>query len=95
MTTIQKVTQEEMIKKFSELAQNSLGTQLTSEHIAIVSERKPSKIKAVDAGDLVNELKAIGLNIPTLEDIAIVSVADMNQQNQNKSQQKTTSKFKR
>lgn len=81
MTTIRTVTQEELSKKFSEFSKAVLGTSLQQSDVAIVSERKPSKISVIESKDLLSTLKERGFTIPTsMEDVAVISVLGSNAQ---------------
>lgn len=71
MTTIRQVTQEDFIK----IATQALGFQIKQEHIAIVSDREPARISAVDGNNFLEMVKEKGFILPSgPEDIAIVSV---------------------
>ncbi len=71
MTTIRQVTQEDFIK----IATQALGFEIKQEHIAIVSDREPTKISAVDNNNFLEMVKEKGFLLPNgPEDIAIVSV---------------------
>lgn len=82
MTTIQKVTQEEFKQKFANLAKNVLGCELNPSHVAVISERQPSKIAVVESSNFLSALKERGFQIPTsMEDVAVVSVVGTTQRN--------------
>lgn len=82
MTTIQKVTHEEFQQKFSNLAKNILGSNLNASHVAVVSDRVPSKIAVVESSNFLKELQERGFKIPeSMEDIAVVSVVGTTQKN--------------
>lgn len=75
MNTIRTVTQEEMKNKFANFAKSVLGTSLNESHVAIVSDRTPSKISVIEHTDFLSVLKEKGFSIPKdMEDIAVVSV---------------------
>lgn len=83
MTTIRTVTQEELKQKFAEFSKGVLGTSLKQSDIAIVSERKPSKISVIESKGLLSTLKEKGFMIPeSMEDVAVISVLNSNPQKQ-------------
>lgn len=80
-TKIQTVNQEELKQKFADFSKAILGRAVEQSDIAIVSERKPSKISVIDSKDFLDILKTKGFSIPeSMEDVAVVSVIS----NQNK-----------
>lgn len=82
MTTIRTVTQEEMKQKFNDFSQNILGTKLDKTHVAVISDRTPSKISVIENSDFLSILKEKGFAIPeSMEDIAVVSVVGTTQKN--------------
>lgn len=90
MTTIRTVTQEELKQKFTEFSKSVLGTSLQQSDIAVVSERKPSKISVIESTNLLSTLKERGFTIPeSMEDVAVISVLGSNLQ------KKTGKKLKR
>ena len=90
MTTIRTVTQEELKQKFSDFSKAILGKSLQQSDIAIVSERKPSKISVIESSSLLSTLKERGFSIPeSMEDVAVISMVNSN------TKKKDGKKFKR
>lgn len=72
MTTIKKVTNKEMNTKFSNLAQQILGTKLDNSHVAVVKEREPSNIYSIEGINFLKMLEEKGFSVPSQQKINVV-----------------------